>query len=89
MFSVDVVNTKVVDNSRTFLVLKFHEFRATDLRVIDFTSPLSGFARDLCRSQRLRCLDSISFESCISDNIRVVEILLRSPNCPRTPFLVV
>ena len=47
MFSVDVVNTKVVDNSLTFLVLKFHDFIATDLRVIDFTSPLSGFASDL------------------------------------------
>ena len=44
MFSVDMVNTKVVDNSLTFLVLKFHDFRETDLRVIDFTSPLSGFA---------------------------------------------
>ena len=44
MFSVDMVNTKVVDNSLTFLVLKFHDFRAIDLRVIDFTIPLSGFA---------------------------------------------
>ena len=44
MFPMDVVNIKVVDNSLTLLVLKFHDFRATDLRVIDFTSPLSGFA---------------------------------------------
>ena len=43
VFSVDVVNTKVVDNSLTFLVLKCHDFRAIDLRVIDFTIPLSGF----------------------------------------------
>ena len=42
--SVDVVNIKVVDNSLTLLVLKFHDFRATDLRVIDFTSPVSDFA---------------------------------------------
>ena len=44
MFYVDVVNTKVVDNSLNFLVRKFHDFRATDPRVIDFTSPLLGFA---------------------------------------------
>ena len=44
MFSMDVVNTKVVDNSITFLLLKFYDLRATDLRVIDFTNPLSGFA---------------------------------------------
>ena len=44
MFSVDVVNTKVVDKSLTFLVLKFHDFGAKYLRVIDFTIRLSGFA---------------------------------------------
>jgi hypothetical protein len=43
-FSVNVVNTKVVDNFLILLVLKFHDFRPTGLGVIDPTSSLSGFA---------------------------------------------
>ena len=43
MFSVDVVNTKVVGNLPILLFLKFHDFRTTGLRVIDFTKSLSGF----------------------------------------------
>ena len=43
VFSVDVVNTKVVGNLPILLFLKFHDFRTTGLRVIDFTKSLSGF----------------------------------------------
>ena len=35
MFSMNVVNTKVVDNSLILDVLKFHDFRTIGLRVID------------------------------------------------------
>ena len=44
MLYVNVFNTKVVDNFVVLLVLKFHDFRTTDLRVLDFTSSLSGLA---------------------------------------------
>ena len=51
MFSVDMLNTKVVDNFLIFLVLKFHDFRPASLVVIDFTSLLSAFACALNRSE--------------------------------------
>ena len=51
MFSVNVVNTKVVDNLLILLVLKFHDFRPDGLGVIDFTNLLSGFACPLDRSE--------------------------------------
>jgi hypothetical protein len=51
MFSIDVLNTKVVDNSITLLVLKFHDFRPDGLGTMDFTIFLSGFACSLCRSE--------------------------------------
>ena len=44
MFSVDMLNTKVIDNFRIFLVLKFHDLRLDAVGVIDFTSLLSAFA---------------------------------------------
>ena len=44
IFSVDMFNTKVVDNFLILLVLKFHDFRPAGLGVIDFTSLLSAFA---------------------------------------------
>ena len=44
MFSVDMLNTKVVYNFLILLVLKFHYFRQAGLGVIDFTSLLSAFA---------------------------------------------
>ena len=40
MFSIDMLNTKVVDNFLILLVLKFHDFRPASLGVIDFTSSL-------------------------------------------------
>ena len=43
VFSVDMVNTKVIGNLLIFLFLKFHNLRTTGLRVIDFTKSLSGF----------------------------------------------
>ena len=44
MFSVDMLNTKVVDNFLILLVLKFHDLRPDGLGVIDFRSSLSGFS---------------------------------------------
>ena len=51
MFSIDMLNTKVVDNFLIFLFLKFHDFRPAGLGVIDFTSLLSAFACPLNRSE--------------------------------------
>ena len=44
IFSVDMLNTKVVDNFLIFLFLKFHDFRPAGLGVIDFTTLQSAFA---------------------------------------------
>ena len=51
MFSLNVVNTKVVDNFLIFLVLQFHDFKPDGLGVIDFTSLLSAFACALNKSK--------------------------------------
>ena len=51
MFSLDMLNTKVIYNFLIFLVLKFHDFRPDGLGVIDFRSLLSGFACPLDRSE--------------------------------------
>ena len=51
MFSVNVVNTRIVYNFLILLVLKFHNFRPDGLGVIDFRSLLSGFACPLGRSE--------------------------------------
>ena len=51
MFSVDMLNTKVVDNFLIFLVLKFHDFRPASLGFIDFKSLMSAFACALNRSE--------------------------------------
>ena len=80
MFSVDILNTKVVDNFLVFLVLKFNDFRPAGLGVIDFTSLLSAFACPLDWLEWLYCLAYLNMESCIGDNRRVVVILLIFPN---------
>ena len=51
MFSVNVVNTRIVYNFLILLVLKFHDFRPAGLGVIDFTILLSAFACALNRSK--------------------------------------
>ena len=51
MFSVNIVNTKVVDNFLIFILLRFHDLWPDGLGVIDFTSLLSGFACPLDRSK--------------------------------------
>ena len=56
MFSVIIVNTKVVYKLLIMLVIKFHDFRPDGLGVIDFTSLLSAFAYALFRSKKLCCL---------------------------------
>ena len=50
MFSINVLNTQVVDNFHVLLVLEFHDFRADSLGVIGFTCSLSVFTCFLCRS---------------------------------------
>ena len=88
MFSVDMLNTKVVDNFLISLVLKFHDFRSDGLGVIDFTSLLSAFACALNRSEWLYCLAYLNMESCIGDNRRVVVLLLRFPKCLIAPLFL-
>ena len=51
MFSVDLLNTKVVDNFLILLFLKLHDFSLDGLGVIDFRSLLSSFACPLDRSK--------------------------------------
>jgi hypothetical protein len=51
VFSVNVVNTKVVANFFILLALKFHNHRPDGLGAIDFRSLLSGFAYALNRSE--------------------------------------
>ena len=79
MFSVDMLNTKVVDNFIIFLVLKFHDFRLAGLGIIDFTSSLSGFAYVLCRSAMSCFLTVIAIESPLEDNKRVIVVLIIFP----------
>ena len=68
MFYVNVVNTKVVYNSLILGVLKPHDFRTIDLRVIDFTISLSGFACSLCSAALLYLLTKITCESPLDVN---------------------
>ena len=62
IFSVDMLNTKVVHNFLIFLFLKFHDFRPTSLGVIDFTSLLLAVACPLNRSECLYCLAYLNME---------------------------
>ena len=89
MFSMNVVNTKVVDNFLTLLFLKFYDFGPNGLGVIDFRSLLSGFAYPLDRSEWLYCLSNLNMELCIGDNRRVVVLFLRFLKCLRSLLLAV
>jgi hypothetical protein len=51
MFSRDLLNTKMIDNSITLLVLKFYDFWPDGLGAMNFTISLSSFACSLCRSE--------------------------------------
>jgi len=51
MFSIDMLNTKVVYNFLILLVQSFHDFRPDGLGVIDFTSLLLAFACALNKSE--------------------------------------
>ena len=57
MSSVKMVNREVVDNLLILLVQKFHDFRTTGLRVIDFTSSLLGLAYVLDSASMLCLFD--------------------------------
>jgi hypothetical protein len=48
MFSVDILNTKVVANFFSLLVLKFHDLIPDSFGVMLAASSLSGFAYALC-----------------------------------------
>ena len=76
MFSMNVVNTKVVDNFLILHFLNFHDFRPAGLGVIDFRSLLSGFAYPLNKPEWLYYLTYLNIESCIGDNSRVVFLFL-------------
>ena len=62
MFSIDMLNTKVVDNFLILLFLKCHDFRPAGLGVIDFTSLLLAFACALNRSEWLYYLSYLNME---------------------------
>jgi len=68
VFSVDMVNTKVVGNMLILLVLNFYDFRIIGLRVIDFTKSLSGFVCVLDWSVMSCFLTRIAVESPLGDN---------------------
>jgi hypothetical protein len=51
VFSVNVLNTKVVANFFILLILKFYHHRPDGLGVVDFRSLLSGFVYALNRSE--------------------------------------
>jgi hypothetical protein len=77
IFSVNEVNTKVVDNSLILVVLKFCDFRTTGLRVMDFTISLSGFAYSLCSDGLLYLLTKITCESPLDVNQVVAFLFIR------------
>jgi hypothetical protein len=52
MFSMNVLNTKVVDNFHVLNVLEFHDFRLASLGVIPFASFLSFSVYFQYRSKR-------------------------------------
>jgi hypothetical protein len=52
MFSVNVLNTKVVGNFHVLLFLEFHDFRPAGLGVMSFTISLSISVYFLYRSKR-------------------------------------
>ena len=52
MFSVNVLNTKVVVNLHILFVLEFHDFRPAGLGVMPFPSSLSVSVYFLNRSER-------------------------------------
>ena len=89
MFSVDILNTKVVYNFLILLFLKVQDFRPSSLGVIDFTSLLSAFACALKKPEWLYYLTYLNMESCIGENRSVVVLLLTFPKCLRTLLLIV
>ena len=74
-------NKKVVGNLLILVFQKFHDFNSASLRVIDFTSSLSGFAYVLYRSAMSCFLTVIAVESPLEDNKRVVVLFLSFPKC--------
>jgi len=89
MFSIDMLNTKVVDNFLIFLVLKFYDFRYDGLGVIDFRHLLSGFCMSSGQIGMIVLFGLFNMESCIGDNSRVVVLFLIFLKCLRSLLLVV
>jgi hypothetical protein len=81
MFSMNVVNTKVVANLHILLVLKFYDHRPDSFRFILPSSLLSDFAYALYTFEWLLWLTYLNMESCISDSRRVVVLFIGFPNC--------
>ena len=81
MFSVVVVNTKVVDNFITLLVFKLHDHRLDSLGVMNLTNDLSCLVYALCRFKGFHCSTKLSMKSCLVDNTRSVVIFIIFPNC--------
>jgi hypothetical protein len=63
MFTVVLVNTKVVENYLILLVLNFFDPWSDSLGVACLISLLSDFDYLLCRLERLVCLVMITWES--------------------------
>ena len=56
IFSVKLINNKVVDNLLIYLVLNFHSHRPNGLRIMAVRSLLSEMTCSLDRSEKLNCL---------------------------------
>jgi hypothetical protein len=64
MFTVVLVNTKVVDNYFILLVLNFHDPRSDSLGVACLIILVLDFDYILCRLEKLACLVMLTWESC-------------------------
>ena len=89
IFSVNVVNTKVVANLLILLVLKFHDPRPYGLGVMNFRSLLLGFAYVLNRSEYLVCFTCVHIELFLGNSRRSIVIFLSFPKCLIALLLVI
>ena len=56
IFSMELVNNKVIDHLLIYLVLNFHSHRPNGLRIIAVRILLSEMTCSIDRSERLNCL---------------------------------
>jgi hypothetical protein len=81
MFSVDMVNTRVVYNFHIFHFLEFHDFMSDVLRAIDFARCLLNSAYFLTWSARCKCLGYLACESSLGNIFKVVVLFMSFPKC--------